>query len=42
LTNKEIDAAMVASAGGDDAIARAGWTLTARAVLNLDEMITKE
>jgi hypothetical protein len=42
LTSKELDAVKIAGPGEGDATARAAWTLTARAVLNLDEAITKE
>jgi hypothetical protein len=42
LTAKELDPAAIAGPGEGDAIERAAWTLTARAVLNLDEAITKE
>jgi hypothetical protein len=42
LAKGELDAAAIAGAGEGDAIERAAWTLTARAVLNLDETITKE
>jgi hypothetical protein len=42
LTAKELDADKIAGTGEGDAIQRAAWTLTARAVLNLDEAITKE
>jgi hypothetical protein len=42
LERKELDAATIAGAGGADALPRAAWTLVARAVLNLDEMVTKE
>jgi hypothetical protein len=39
----ELDAGQVAGegGGGGDSAARAAWTAVARAVLNLDEMITK-
>jgi hypothetical protein len=37
----ELDAAKVAGPG-DDANERAAWTATARAVLNLDEFVTKD
>jgi hypothetical protein len=39
---KELDAAKVAGPGAGDADERAAWTATARAVLNLDEFITKD
>ncbi len=42
LTKGELDATAIAGPGEGDAIERAAWTLTARAVLNLDETITKE
>jgi hypothetical protein len=42
LTKGELDAGTIAGPGDGDAIERAAWTLTARAVLNLDETITKE
>jgi len=43
LTTGKLDAKAIAGkADGDDVVQRAAWTLTARAVLNLDEMITKE
>jgi hypothetical protein len=38
----ELNAAAIAGAGGPDAVDRAAWTLVARVVFNLDEMITKE
>lgn len=38
----KLDAAAIAGGPGVDALQRAAWTLTARAILNLDEMITKE
>jgi hypothetical protein len=41
LERGELDAAKVAGSE-EQALARASWTLTARAVLNLDEVITKE
>jgi hypothetical protein len=41
VTKKEIDAAALAGAG-DNAAERAVWTLLARALLNLDETVTKE
>jgi hypothetical protein len=37
-----LDAKAIAGPDNGDAVERAAWTLTARAVLNLDEMITKE
>ncbi len=42
LRKGELKAATIAGPGTSDALERAAWTLTARAVLNLDEMITKE
>lgn len=42
LAAKELDAEKIAGPSEGDAIERAAWTLTARAVLNLDEAITKE
>ncbi|HWE40779.1 MAG TPA: PSD1 and planctomycete cytochrome C domain-containing protein [Isosphaeraceae bacterium] len=42
FARKELDAAAVAGPGDGDPIDRAAWTATARALLNLDEMITKE
>jgi hypothetical protein len=41
LSSGQLDAKTIAGST-DDAIARAAWTLTARALLNLDETITKE
>jgi hypothetical protein len=38
---KELDAGAVAGAGNENAIERAAWTAVARALLNLDETITK-
>jgi hypothetical protein len=42
LVSKELDAEKIAGPGAGDTIERAAWTLTARAILNLDEAITKE
>jgi hypothetical protein len=42
LSAKEIDAEKIAGPGDGDATEQATWTLTARAILNLDEAITKE
>jgi hypothetical protein len=39
---KELDAAKVAGAGAGDVNERAAWTAAARAVLNLDEFVTKD
>jgi len=39
---KELDAMKIAGPGDGDANERAAWTVTARAVLNLDEFVTKE
>jgi hypothetical protein len=41
LTKKELDAAKVAGPGAGDVIERAAWTIVARVLLNLDEMIVK-
>jgi hypothetical protein len=38
----KLDAAALAGPGDGDLIERATWTLAARTVLNLDEMITRE
>jgi hypothetical protein len=42
LQQGTLDAKAIAGAGRGDPVERAAWALTARAVLNLDEMITKE
>lgn len=42
LTRNELDGEAIAGEGEGNAVNRAAWTLTARAVLNLDEMVTKE
>jgi hypothetical protein len=42
LQKREPDARKIAGSDGPDVVSRAAWTLAARAVLNLDEMITKE
>jgi hypothetical protein len=42
LSSKELDAEKLAGTGDGDATQRAVWTLAARALLNLDETITKE
>lgn len=39
---KELDPARIAGPGEGDVIERATWTTVARAVMNLDEMVTKE
>jgi hypothetical protein len=39
---KELDAAKIAGPGDGDANERAAWTVTARAILNLDEFVTKD
>jgi len=41
LVRKELDATKIAGAGEGDAIERAAWTILARAILNLDEAVTK-
>lgn len=41
LANKELDAAKISGSTGDQSIERAVWTLLARAILNLDETVTK-
>jgi hypothetical protein len=41
LNRKELDAAKIAGPGEGDITERAAWTLVARALFNLDEMITK-
>jgi hypothetical protein len=42
LERKEVDAAKIAGGGSTpDAIDRAAWTVLARAILNLDETVTK-
>jgi hypothetical protein len=41
LTDKQLDAAVLAGAGDGDAIERAAWTILARAILNFDEAVTK-
>src|SRR5262249_34425616 len=42
LANGQLDAKTIAAGGEGDAVERAAWPLPARALLNLDEMITKE
>jgi hypothetical protein len=42
LNAGKLNAKTIAGGDGDNAVERAAWTLVARAVLNLDEMITKE
>jgi hypothetical protein len=42
LQSGELNAAAIAGAPGPTAVEHAAWTLVARAVFNLDEMITKE
>jgi hypothetical protein len=42
FVSKELDAEKVAGAGGGDVIERATWTTVARAVMNLDEAVTKQ
>jgi hypothetical protein len=42
LSKGEVNAKTIAGPGESDVLERAAWTLTARAVFNLDEMITKE
>jgi hypothetical protein len=42
LKSGMLNARTIAGSDGGDGVARAAWTLTARAVMNLDEMITKE
>ena len=42
LQSGELNAATIAGAAAPDAVERAAWTLVARVVFNLDEMITKE
>ena len=41
LDRKELDAAKIAGPGAGDPSERAAWALVARAVLNLDEFVTK-
>jgi Protein of unknown function (DUF1553) len=41
LARKELDAAKIAGLVGDLAIDNAAWTIVARAILNLDETVTK-
>ena len=42
LGAKGVDALSVAGPGEGDVVDRAAWTATARALLNLDESVTKE
>ena len=37
----DLDASLIAGSGPDNVTERAAWTVVARAILNLDEMITK-
>ncbi len=41
LVHQELDAAKIAGPGNGEAIERAVWTILARAILNLDEAVTK-
>ena len=41
LTEKQLDAAILAGTGDGDSIERAAWAIVARAILNLDESVTK-
>ena len=41
LDRKELDAAKLAGLSGPNEAPRAAWTLTARAIMNLDEAVTK-
>jgi hypothetical protein len=42
LQQGTLDAKAIAGSDASDMVQRAAWALAARAVLNLDEMITKE
>jgi len=42
FVSKKLDAASIAGPGAGDVIERATWTTVARAVLNLDEAVTKQ
>ena len=42
LNEKSLDAGVIAGEAGEQAPLRAAWTLLARAVFNLDEMVVKE
>ena len=41
LTRKELNATAIAGPGEGDVVERAMWTIMARAILNLDETVTK-
>ncbi len=41
FAGKQLDAAKVAGGGAGDVVERATWTAAARAVMNLDEAVTK-
>ncbi len=41
LTERQLDAVILAGAGEGDSIERAAWMIVARAILNLDESVTK-
>jgi hypothetical protein len=41
LERKELDAAAIAGPGPGEAVERAAWAIVARAILNLDEAVTK-
>ncbi len=42
MQNKELDAKKIAGGSGEDLNDRAAWTSLARALLNLDEFVTKD
>jgi hypothetical protein len=42
LARKELDAAAIAAPGTGDPLEPAAWTIVARALLNLDEMVVKD